>query len=67
MGRHRPLHRLPHELRQSDAGSKLLLTAATYHDSTGNMPTNLTTEGEPLDYVARMNYDVFPFLDDVQG
>ena len=46
---------------------KLLLTAATYHDSTGNMPTNLTTEGEPLDYVARMNYDVFPFLDDVQG
>ncbi|KAL1710387.1 glycoside hydrolase family 18 protein [Schizophyllum commune] len=64
------------ELRQTDAGSKLLLTAATsimpYHDSTGNISTNLTAWAEPLDYVALMNYDVFgpatsPFLDDVTG
>ena len=51
---------------------KLLLTAATYHDSTGNMSTNLTTWQEPLDYVILMNHDVFgpatsPFLNDVAG
>ena len=51
---------------------KLLLTAATYHDSTGNMSTNLTTWQEPFDYVILMNHDVFgpatsPFLNDVAG
>lgn len=64
------------ELRSSDTGSKLVLTAATsimpYHDSTGALATNLTAWAEPLDYVALMNYDVFgpatsPFLDDITG
>ncbi|KAL1711549.1 hypothetical protein EV715DRAFT_297964 [Schizophyllum commune] len=59
------------DLCQFDARFKVLLTVITYHASTGNMFSNLTTWGGGRG-VALMNCDTFglatsPFLNDVTG
>ena len=50
------------ELRQSDVGKKLFLTAATpispWKDASGNSTADVSPFAKVLDYIAIMNYDI---------
>ncbi|VDB82806.1 unnamed protein product [Peniophora sp. CBMAI 1063] len=59
------------ELRATEQGSKLILTAAAgigpWADENGDSGTNMTAFGELLDYIAIMNYDIYGSWCDTAG